>query len=396
METQARRTIVGQFLKTRRLKAALTQQDASSSAEEQAAAVGVEGRISFDQHDLSATFPEGEFDLVSAQFLHSPVELPRGEILRRAAGAVAPGGSLLVVGHAEPPPWARHHHDADGHHMHFPTTDDVIADLALGEAQWVREARDGGVEDWFYFAARPERQELVYELDVSQFHALRLVNRVLEFLDADGTPRLRMAAPWLLDRGGAVHQLSVEVKDCDVDRDPRGPWGRELVPLNRDQCHVELSWSLPESAYPLWVDPYWSPTNLMISPRALHSATRLADGRVLLAGGTSDVLPEIASCELFDPATGTFSVTSPLSESKRTHSAIGLEDGRVLVVAGNAGAKAHARAVAAIVVFRKPLDGMLACRQHVAQCYLYPLVRVWFHIHSSKVQRIHDLAIDHE
>jgi SAM-dependent methyltransferase len=111
----------------------------------QAAAVGVDERISFDQHDLSATFPEGEFDLVSAQFLHSPVELPRGEILRRAAGAVALGGSLLVVGHAEPPPWARHHHDADGHHMHFPTPDDVIADLALGEAQWEFDRR-GTVE----------------------------------------------------------------------------------------------------------------------------------------------------------------------------------------------------------------------------------------------------------
>jgi SAM-dependent methyltransferase len=111
----------------------------------QAAAVGVEGRISFDQHDLSATFPEGEFDLVSAQFLHSPVELPRGEILRHAAGAVAPGGSLLVVGHAEPPPWARHHHDADGQHMHFPTPDDVVADLALDEAQWAFDRR-GTVE----------------------------------------------------------------------------------------------------------------------------------------------------------------------------------------------------------------------------------------------------------
>jgi SAM-dependent methyltransferase len=111
----------------------------------QAAAVGVDGRISFAQHDLSATFPEGEFDLVSAQFLHSPVELPRGEILRRAAGAVAAGGCLLVVGHAEPPPWARHHHDADGHQMHFPTADDVIGDLALDEAHWVIERR-GTVE----------------------------------------------------------------------------------------------------------------------------------------------------------------------------------------------------------------------------------------------------------
>jgi len=49
--------------------------------------------------DLAVWQPPERYDLVSACFLHSEVELPRVEILRRAAGAVAPGGSLLVVGH---------------------------------------------------------------------------------------------------------------------------------------------------------------------------------------------------------------------------------------------------------------------------------------------------------
>ena len=37
-------------------------------------------RIDFQRHDLPDTFPEGVFDLVSAQFLHSTVELDRPRI----------------------------------------------------------------------------------------------------------------------------------------------------------------------------------------------------------------------------------------------------------------------------------------------------------------------------
>lgn len=65
-----------------------------------AAEADVADRIDWQWHDLGASFPEGEYDLVSAQFLHSMGDLPRERILRRAALAVAPGGVLLVVGHA--------------------------------------------------------------------------------------------------------------------------------------------------------------------------------------------------------------------------------------------------------------------------------------------------------
>lgn len=60
-----------------------------------------------------ATIADGDYDLVSASFLHSPVELPREDILRQAAERVAPGGHLLITSHADFPPWAtapRHEH----------------------------------------------------------------------------------------------------------------------------------------------------------------------------------------------------------------------------------------------------------------------------------------------
>src|SRR5688500_5333231 len=45
-----------------------------------AAAHGVLDRIDFQQHDLSETFPDGKFDLVSAHFLHSTLPLDRTRI----------------------------------------------------------------------------------------------------------------------------------------------------------------------------------------------------------------------------------------------------------------------------------------------------------------------------
>jgi chemotaxis protein methyltransferase CheR len=90
--------------------------------------------IDFERHDLPESFPAGRYDLVSAQFLHSPVHLDREAVLRRAADAVAVGGTLLIVDHAAAPPWTSDH----AHEQHFPTVDEVLASLRLDEAQWDR------------------------------------------------------------------------------------------------------------------------------------------------------------------------------------------------------------------------------------------------------------------
>lgn len=116
----------------------VTGVDLSTVALERAAAAarqgGVADRTDWQRHDLAATFPEGTFDLVSAQFLHSPVELPRDEILRSAAVAVRPGGTLLIVGHAGMPPWARHQ---PGHgHADMPSPAQVLDLLGLDPDEW--------------------------------------------------------------------------------------------------------------------------------------------------------------------------------------------------------------------------------------------------------------------
>jgi SAM-dependent methyltransferase len=99
-----------------------------------AAARGLSDRIEFIQHDLTAGFPDGTFDLISAQFLHSLIPFNRPRDLKRAATAVRPGGLLLIVDHAGPPPWVS---ELDHHHHEFLTAEEVIASMELGH-NWER------------------------------------------------------------------------------------------------------------------------------------------------------------------------------------------------------------------------------------------------------------------
>ncbi|MGV0646409.1 SAM-dependent methyltransferase [Mycolicibacterium sp. XJ879] len=103
-------------------------QRAVADAEER----GVSDRVEFRQADLPEQFPDGTFDLVSAQFLHSTLPLDRPRIFRRAADAIRPEGLLLIVDHGGPPPWASKLH----HHHDFPSAKEVFASLNLPEAQW--------------------------------------------------------------------------------------------------------------------------------------------------------------------------------------------------------------------------------------------------------------------
>jgi SAM-dependent methyltransferase len=100
---------------------------------EHAAGRGVEvaGRIDWRQADLTTWAPPAStFDLVSAQYMHLPPE-PRAALFARLAAAVAPGGTLLIVGH-DFSDLAAGAHRPDMPEMFF-TAEEVAASLTPGE-----------------------------------------------------------------------------------------------------------------------------------------------------------------------------------------------------------------------------------------------------------------------
>lgn len=105
-------------------------------AAQAASARNLGGRIDFQRHNLDQAFPDGMFDLISAQYFHSPARLDRENVLRRAAERVNPGGVLLIVDHGAVPPWAQHHDHS------FLGIEEVIASLRLDTAAWARLRAD--------------------------------------------------------------------------------------------------------------------------------------------------------------------------------------------------------------------------------------------------------------
>ena len=67
-----------------------------------------------------------------------------------------------------------------------------------------------------------------------------------------------------------------------------------------------------------------------------HTATLLEDGRVLIVGGQSTPSQKLASAEIFDPATETWSAAASMAERRSSgHRSVLLEDGRVLALGEN-------------------------------------------------------------
>ena len=79
----------------------------------------------------------------------------------------------------------------------------------------------------------------------------------------------------------------------------------------------------------------WSATGSLATGRTLHTATLLADGRVLVTGGqTLDTPQSLRSSEVYNPTTGAWTATGNLTTGRTNHIAIRLQNGRVLVAGG--------------------------------------------------------------
>jgi Kelch motif len=81
----------------------------------------------------------------------------------------------------------------------------------------------------------------------------------------------------------------------------------------------------------------FSPTGSMAQSHGWSAArsAKLPDGRVLVAGGYNDATgAALATAELYDPASGTWSPTGSMASARENNSLVPLADGRVLVFGG--------------------------------------------------------------
>lgn len=102
----------------------------------------------------------------------------------------------------------------------------------------------------------------------------------------------------------------------------------ESVTLGTGQVLVRADGSLQARLY----DPEsnsWSDAGVQSVTRSMPSMTLLADGQLLLAGGSNE-----KSAELYDPQTRTWTPTASMSVARRAHAAVLMHDGRVLVASG--------------------------------------------------------------
>lgn len=131
--------------------------------------------------------------------------------------------------------------------------------------------------------------------------------------------------------------------------------GTALITGGRNNKPNTAPGALPEDAAEIYqparegLPASWTPTAPMASPRMRHTATLLADGRVLVAGGEGGDFNggyPTRSAEIYDPTApdstnglgqrvkGKWSTTGSMVEQRRDHAAEVLSDGRVLVAGG--------------------------------------------------------------
>lgn len=97
---------------------------------------------------------------------------------------------------------------------------------------------------------------------------------------------------------------------------------------------------VPQGGDALLYDPQtntWTPTGSMVRPSLMAQSVRLLDGRVLVAGGIvagNPVTKVLASAEIYDPESDTWTAAAPLAEARYAHALVLLPDGQVMAVDG--------------------------------------------------------------
>jgi MYXO-CTERM domain-containing protein len=196
------------------------------------------------------------------------------------------------------------------------------------------------VEEYVVTEAGTGTYRASYEVEVPEgIHLVRDAGEYLEFLDGREVPVVRMHYPVARDEAGHGRQGRVRLWGA-TPQESGGPGNLPRLAVERRTLKVELEVGLEGLEGTVVVDPGWSTTSSMAAARYWHTATLLLNGKVLVAGGTgptdfSGQSTTLASCELYDPVTGTWSATGSLAAPIADHTATLLLGGKVLVTGGD-------------------------------------------------------------
>jgi N-acetylneuraminic acid mutarotase len=225
-----------------------------------------------------------------------------------------------------------------------------------GGASFWSATSEGG-EEWLWLGAEAVRRDAPAAIWEVTGATLREQGEAVEVIDGSFAPALRVTAPaayalggrpvatWLSARGARL-SLWVDAEGEEVLVDPGWVGLRSLMQgahvghtaTRLEDGHVLVAGGLdvtgePSSSAEIY-DPStktWTSTTSMSTARSDHTATLLGNGQVLVAGGALDGAP---SAEIYDPGSQTWTPTEPMSTARKGHTATLLLDGRVVVVGG--------------------------------------------------------------
>jgi N-acetylneuraminic acid mutarotase len=169
--------------------------------------------------------------------------------------------------------------------------------------------KPGQSEEFLYLRNKTAPTVFDYQVKVSKGVQVRSVAGSIAFVDSQGQG-VRIEKPWLVDSNGQRSESAVHWQMLEGGK------------------HLRLVVEPQGLRYPLVVDPSWTTTGSMTTPRSAHTATLLANGEVLVAGGS------VNSADLYNPTSGTWRNTGSTSISRRFHTATLLPNGTVLVTGG--------------------------------------------------------------
>ncbi|WP_324961112.1 kelch repeat-containing protein [Archangium sp.] len=211
---------------------------------------------------------------------------------------------------------------------------------------WTAEGAQGLAREGLWLTQRAEEfvvmeaggtpYRAAYEVEVPDgIQVVRDAGEYLEFLDGAEVPVVRLHYAVARDSAGRGRQGQVRLGGARP-AGRGGPGNLQRLVLEGRTLKVEMEVGLEGLEGPVVVDPGWSATGSMATARYRQTSTLLPNGKVLVAAGNREGGRgvQIASTELYDPATGTWSSAGTLAHAREHHTATLLPNGRVLIAGG--------------------------------------------------------------